>query len=130
MKKLLPLLLLCLVLAVHHTTATTASSTTTTPTDSSSSFSVRRAPRRRSPARSLPTLPIQARGGGVAVKPKKATASAVDKDKKISLAYPILAAYLYNLRYVRWWVVSPVMCSGALLPPNLPLARSLLTLTP
>jgi hypothetical protein len=40
---------------------------------------------------------MQARRGGAAVKPKKTTASA-NKDKRISLAYPILAAYLYNLR--------------------------------
>lgn len=93
MKKL-PLLLLCLALAVHSIAATTAStSTTSAPSPSLPSPN----PRRLSPARSLPALPMQARRGGAAVKPKKTTASA-NKDKRISLAYPILAAYLYNLR--------------------------------
>lgn len=94
MKKKLPLLLLCMVLALYSIAATTVSTSTTSAQFSPSPRSSK--PRRRSPAHSLPILPLQARRGGAAVKPKRAAASAT-KDKKISLVYPILAAYLYNL---------------------------------
>lgn len=126
MKRCVLLLLLCL--AVHHTTAITASATTTTsPAASSSSpSSLRRTPRRHA----LPTLPIQARGGGAAVVKPKKTAAGADKDKKISLAYPILAAYLYNLRYVMWFLDLPAIQGDVVLPPNPPPARCLLTHPP